>query len=377
MVKQIDAMSYSKDQNGSATPAPVWLLLGHKAGDNNQVLALAESLQVTFEAKHLRYRRTEIFSNLLLGPNLQGIEREARTGITAPWPRLVISAGRRNEPVARWIKAHAPQPVKIVHIGRPWADPGSFDLIVTTPQYQLPDAPNVLRFDLPLHRIAGTQQDDETATWKQKFSHLPKPWFAVLIGGESGRLYLSNETAKRIADGASELAARYGGSLLITTSARSPQGAAETIDASVTVPRYLFDWHPDAGKNPYRAFLALADSFVVTSDSMSMLAEACAMRRPVYIFDMNDRTSGETDPRCSSRLKRLFRALRYRSLTHNLAQHLAPIRMRRDVRLLHEALIRKGRAVWLGQAFATTEPPPLPDTGQATRRVLELLGEPH
>ena len=35
--------------------ASVWVLLGHKAGDNNQVLALAESLHVPFAERHMRY----------------------------------------------------------------------------------------------------------------------------------------------------------------------------------------------------------------------------------------------------------------------------------------------------------------------------------
>ena len=99
------------------------------------------------------------------------------------------------------------------------------------------------------------------------------------------------------------------------------------------------------------------------------------MRKPVYIFDMDDKPSGGTRRRGGLRPGALLRSLRYKSLTHNLAQYLAPSRMRRDVRRLHEALIEKGRAVWLGQEFTTTELPPLPDTASATRRVLELLDE--
>ena len=91
--------------------APVWVLLGHKAGDNHQVLALAESLGVPFERRELRYRPTELASNVLLGPNLAGLEADCRSSLAAPWPRLVITSGRRNEPVARWIRQQADHPV--------------------------------------------------------------------------------------------------------------------------------------------------------------------------------------------------------------------------------------------------------------------------
>jgi hypothetical protein len=110
---------------------------------------------------------------------------------------------------------------------------------------------------------------------------------------------------------------------------------------------------------------------------MSMLTEASCMRRPVHVFDMRDTAddgdrSGGTDG-LSTRLRRLGNALRYRALTHHLAQRFGPRRMRRDVGRLHAALIRSGRAVYLGQPFPERPPPPLPDASEVTDRVLALL----
>ena len=82
----------------------VWVLLGQKAGDNNQVLALAEQLPWSFQSKHFDYRAFEIITNRLLGATLAGLDRKKSSELSAPWPDLVITAGRRNEPVARWIK---------------------------------------------------------------------------------------------------------------------------------------------------------------------------------------------------------------------------------------------------------------------------------
>jgi mitochondrial fission protein ELM1 len=220
--------------------APVWVLLGHKTGDNNQVLALAEGLHVPFAERHLRYRRTELLSNLALGPNLLGIDRASRRMLKPPWPRLVISAGRRNEPVARWIRRQAGHTVRLVHIGRPWADPGRFDLIVTTPQYELPDGPNVMRIDLPLHRITRARLEQHAASWRPRLAHLPPPRIALLVGGESGRFHLDAAKAGRLGLAASSLAAQMDGSLLITTSARTPGPAADALAAAVTVPHFFF-----------------------------------------------------------------------------------------------------------------------------------------
>lgn len=347
---------------------PVWALLGRKAGDNGQVLALADSLGVPYAERHLRYRPTELLSNLLLGPNLLGVRESRRRQFRPPWPRLVITAGRRNEPVARWIQQQATHPVRLVHIGRPWARPSRFDLIVTTPQYNLAGRDNVVELELPLERDAAAV---DTAPWAERLASLPTPRIAVLVGGESGMFQLDADKARRLARAANDLAAGLGGSLLITTSPRTPAGIASVIRETIDVPATVYEWQPGASDNPYGAFLALADRLVVTGESISMLTEACATRRPVYIFDMHDGQRGGL----SGRLQALGNAMRYRALTHHLAQRLAPSRMRRDVSRMHEALIRSGRAVWLGESFPDVLPPPLPDTAHVTARVRALLDE--
>src|SRR5262249_53891721 len=71
--------------------------------------------------------------------------------------------------------------------------------------------------------------------------------------------------------------------LLVTTSRRTHPLAADALRAALSVPVYFHRWSPD-GKNPYLALLAIADFIVVTGDSISMCAEACAAGKPVYIY---------------------------------------------------------------------------------------------
>ncbi|MFM7273792.1 MAG: nucleoside-diphosphate sugar epimerase, partial [Gammaproteobacteria bacterium] len=58
------------DLAGSVAPTRVWLLLGHKSGDNNQVLALAERLGWGFEEKRIAYRPWELLASRILGVTL-------------------------------------------------------------------------------------------------------------------------------------------------------------------------------------------------------------------------------------------------------------------------------------------------------------------
>ena len=96
----------------------IWCLLGKKAGDNTQVRSLAEALGVSFTEKHIVARAWELLPHLLLRSTLAGIDQAASSELKPPWPDLVISAGRRNEPVARWIRRQSGNKTRLVHIGR-------------------------------------------------------------------------------------------------------------------------------------------------------------------------------------------------------------------------------------------------------------------
>jgi mitochondrial fission protein ELM1 len=74
-----------------------------------------------------------------------------------------------------------------------------------------------------------------------------------------------------------------GGSLLITTSRRTPPEAVALFKPLLTVPHLLHRWDTDKD-NPYLGLVGAADAIVVTGDSLSMCAEACVSGKPVFIF---------------------------------------------------------------------------------------------
>src|SRR5262245_58106540 len=56
----------------SRTTPRVWVLLGHRAGDNAQLLALADALDCPYEVKRFVHRRLELVTNLLFDATLLG-----------------------------------------------------------------------------------------------------------------------------------------------------------------------------------------------------------------------------------------------------------------------------------------------------------------
>ncbi len=319
----------------------VWVLAGHKAGDNAQLMALANALGWPFEVKRLVYRKTELATNLILRVTLAGIVPARSSQLRPPWPDLVLSAGRRNEPVARWIKSQSGDGTKLVHVGRPWAPPERFDLVVTTPQYEVPARENVLTVGMPLHAITSAALQGPAADWEPRLRQLAHPRIAVLVGGSSPPYRLGPEEGARLGVMVNERAIRAGGSLMVTTSARTPPMAAAALEGELHAPRWIHHWQDGVAENPYRGFLALADEIVVTGDSISMLAEATATGKPVFIFDLGGMRTRARRPLRSARDRR--------SLLHLILMRIAPRRMRRDTRILLQAAIAEGRAAWLGE----------------------------
>ena len=359
-----------------------WVMMGHKAGDNSQILALAEGLGWPFEIKHLVYRPTELVTNLLAPLTLLGIARRGSSALAPPWPDLIISAGRRNEPPCRWIQARTDKPVRLVHVGRPWARIENFDLVVTTPQYRLPERPNVLHNTTPLQRVADQRLREAAAIWAPRLAHLPRPYTAVMMGGNAGPYVLDGEAATLLGRAASAFARRHGGSLLLSTSARTPRRSIPPLEAAIDCPADVFRWTRDAAENPYLGYLALADSIIVTCESMSMLTEACATLKPVHMFDLHtgpenrwrllESLIGKVDTSHWRRLRRL----RLQPLVFRIAFAAGPMRMTRDVRIIHRQLQAQGRAVWLGEPFPQGPPPaPLDDVPRAVARVKALFAE--
>lgn len=329
---------------GASKLGAIWLLFGSKAGDNAQVEALAMALAGRsgwhYRIKQLRHHPAELLLHLWSRPTLAGITAASRAGLEAPWPDLVITAGRRNELVALWIKRRSPG-TRVVHVGRPWSRPERFDLIVTTPQYVLDRVPNALTVELPLNQVDAERISEARERWRPHFEGLPSPRTVLLVGGASGGYVFDARQARRLADRVNLLLDDPGGSLLLSTSRRTPARFVNRLGARLRAPAYAYSFG-DGEPNPYYGLLAWGERFVVTEDSVSMVAEAMATGRDVYIAPIDsarpeDGTSWWRNPR----------SFGWKPLTHRLAQVLAPERYHRDVRRLYQGLVDAGEVRWL------------------------------
>ncbi|RCK44572.1 mitochondrial fission ELM1 family protein [Thalassospira profundimaris] len=264
----------------------IWVLADDRAGNVNQAIGVAEALAQPFKRIDIGYTKWARLPNFIRGSSLIGVDMSSRTRLTAPWPDLVISAGRRTAPIARWIKKQSRGHSRICQIMRPDGGEGAFDLIAVPAHDQITIRENIVEIPGAPHRVTETRLLIEADQWRPVFKGLPSPRFAVIVGGNTKKTTFTSVMADELISKAIEAAQAVDGSLMVTTSRRTGSEnealIARRLEASGLAYHY-HDW-TSQNENPYFGYLALADVVIVTGDSVSMCCEAAAASGGVYIY---------------------------------------------------------------------------------------------
>jgi mitochondrial fission protein ELM1 len=253
----------------------IWAILGARRGDNNQVLALAESLGRPFEIKQLSYNRLRFVGPKLLGASLLSLTRPSRALILDGEPDLTISTGHRSVPVVQALRKRSRGRTRSVHLNYPRISPANFDLVVATPEYPIDDHPNLLRIPFCLTR-AGNRAGNHDETDREFWRAHPTPRRLLILGGPTLYWRLSPETVRRSLDVMLAMTEGENGSLLVVGSPRTPSdllsGVRQQIDRA-KVPATLC---PLDGPPSYSTLLRNVDTITITADSVAMISEAHA-----------------------------------------------------------------------------------------------------
>lgn len=335
----------------------VWLVVGEKPGDNAQIVNLAEAIGWDCEAKNIFVKPQWATRKPKVRPDLGHIDLARSDSLEAPWPDLVITASRRLSRVALWIKRASAGKTRLVMIGKPRRLLDSFDLIVAASHYVMKSAPNVVRHDLPLMHVDPRALENATVLWRSRLEGIPRPLTALMVGGPTGGLRFDLPTADDLFKKTLESVECSGGSVYITTSRRTPPEVVEMLRRECPESARLFEFDSKAppSENPYHALLALADRFIVTTDSASMMVEVARLGRSLSIYPLESETGlvergltalGIVRPLCPRTEPIPGGGLLARTM-YRLGR---PIH-NRDLSAIPRLLVEKGLASWLGDEW--------------------------
>lgn len=354
----------------------MWLVVGDKIGDNEQVEIIAEALGWPVERRQLRFKAQYVLGKPSFSASLYHVDRARSDPLEPPWPDLVLTIGRRPLMAASWIREQAQGRPRIVVVGRPREALSHYDIVVSPMHYQVPEAPNVVRLEFPLMRPKVERVAAAAEEWRAHMEALPQPVTALLVGGQTQPFVLDRDVARILLERAAAQTAETGGTLYITTSRRTSDTVAALLEAERPAGSVFYKWGTEGAANPYLGLLAHARHFIVTGDSTSMMIEVASLGRQVHVFELPVRRSP---------LAWLHSALR-RRLHPDAGSGLGRIAGRvlnatvsasypRDLTALHRRLYARGLAAPLGQPLPK-ETVGLPDEVAAVvERIRALIPE--
>jgi len=277
-------------------PPTVWVLLDEKPGHDTQSLGLANNLGWPYEEKRLQFNWRGELPNSLVKGSISSLKASSAPIAGHPWPDLLIAAGRRTVPIAEWIRQHSLGRTRTVQIGRIGTSLDDHYDLGVAPDYAglYPDSRR-LEIAMPLTRVSPESLDAAALRWRNELGCDKGPLVALLVGGTNVEHEFSPGCARKLGESVKTMVEGMGGSVLVSTSRRTSKAAAEALLSTLgssCAHSYVWQTDRENSENPYLGYLAQADVFVVTGESASMLAEACATGKPVAIFPLPVRSAG-------------------------------------------------------------------------------------
>ncbi len=279
-------------------PRRCWVVTSGEAGHVAQALGLAEALgfaDAALKTIGLRWPWRWL-------PNWPWLATQtaldpARDRLRAPWPDVLISCGRNGAFAALAVRKASRGRCRLIQILDPGAGRDAYDVLIS-PEHDRLRGANVLTVQVALHRVTVAKLAAGAAALAPEVAHLPRPLVAVLVGGSNRYYTLDRAWAAEFWRQLATMARETPCGLLVTPSRRTGAAAEAALrEALAGAPAAIWD---GTGSNPYFGYLGLADAIIVTCDSVSMIAEACATGKPVLLARLPGR---------SARFERLYARL--------------------------------------------------------------------
>jgi mitochondrial fission protein ELM1 len=278
------------DKSGDISKIPLTVISDGKPGHENQSLGIAEHIQdsdILLLRHHLKESLPEFILRLQIRlsgkwmkdphPLLDRIfAQEEIQHLVSHHPRAIIAAGTLS--AVPCLLAGALTGAKTCICMKPsMLSLSMFDLAVVPEHDDPPDATNILRTIAAPNRVSSKRLADEWEAWK---SEMPDNGNVIswVIGGPSASAGFDESRVLYALHKSLEWAEKNNVKVWLSTARRTPESLEDSISKLSDSRRALtwtLLWHRDH-RNPLYAMFQKSKLAIVTSDSVSMIAEAAS-----------------------------------------------------------------------------------------------------
>lgn len=371
-------------RDGGCSPgeAPlVWVLCDGQRENTGQALALANALGWPFQRKDLSFRG--------VGAKRKLVSDYRSKYLKAPWPDIVIAAGEACAEQACWIRDQDKGRTRIVEVGRRGGEVADrFDVVVTPAYARLWPHPNRVETAAPLALDPEARRGADAPELTDVFGDKPSPHVALLVDAPSGDT-LALRDLEQMAASVGDYAGKSGGTVIaVAGPGVSQRQHREALQRGLGEHGSVRAVSSAAGEEAFSGPLAAADVVVVAGNDETLVAEAAASAKSVYVYPIEAQDSAAlrllrtwVHERANSRPLNARGTARPQQGIEYLCARLIErgyVNPPLDRRRLHEELYRRG-VVRPFDAANKESPAPrneLREADEIAERVRSLLGFP-
>ena len=253
-----------------------WIISDNIIGHQNQSIALAEGLCLQYKIKKIK-KLNFLERNLsLLFPSIL-----FNKSIQPPYPRVIIACGKNTAYIANFLKRKLKKRVISIFIQKPPINIKNFNLVIP-PKHDQCFGRNVITTNGALTKI-NQKYIKKIKNKKLIPSILKKKNVVFLMGGKSRHHNITNKTLKEIKS--KLIIASRKNKVLIFFSRRTGKYNESYLQDNLKNKNFVFI-KPKSNKINYLEALSHSIAIIVSSDSVSMVSEACSTGKPVYLFNI-------------------------------------------------------------------------------------------
>ena len=253
-----------------------WILSDSLVGHEKQSMSLANKLNIDY--KLIKIEKINFFKRNLL--NFLNLEK--KKNIKPPYPKIIISCGKSTAYYSKIIKKKAKNKIFSIFIQKPPININNFDIVIS-PKHDNCRGSNIIETEGAITKI--NQEYVKKINKKKPPKILKEKFITVLIGGNSRHHKITKNILDKFIKKLKSIERQIKIKILILVSRRTNKKDLLYLKSNLSNKNFLFIL-PSSKKVSYINAISFTKAIIVTSDSVSMVSEACSTGKPTYIIDI-------------------------------------------------------------------------------------------